>query len=296
MTPPSAGASSALDYRAPAHRRRTPPAPRRVSGPARGRSAAVPARDRHIAPRTAGALKRLSAASLLDRLILGRAWIALLAFALIGVVAMQLVVLKLNTGIGRTLQRQVLLQRENAELGIENSAYSAESRIAPLAAATGMTFAPPGTVHFVASSGADVARAASVLASAAQASAADQPGAGEASGAGATGNASASGASAPPSETASSSEASAGSSSGAGGESGGEASESSAAGGEASASTAATGSPTAAPSSGAAPGSTGAQQTEGAAAAAPTATGGESSASAGGASASAGGTQAGPRG
>ncbi|MGA7703603.1 MAG: hypothetical protein WB998_01785, partial [Solirubrobacteraceae bacterium] len=110
----------------------------------------------HAVPRPAGAL--------LDRLIRGRLWIGLLAFSLIGIVAMQLVVLKLNTGIGRTLTREATLQRENAQLGIEDSMYSAETRIAPLAAAGGMTLAPPGSVHFVQAASADISRAASALA------------------------------------------------------------------------------------------------------------------------------------
>jgi hypothetical protein len=103
--------------------------------------------------------------ALLDRLVRGRLWIGLLAFALIGIVAMQLLVLKLNTGIGATLAREAALQRSNAQLGIEAATGSGEGRIEPLAAATGMTFAPSGSVHFVASSPAsDIARAAAVLA------------------------------------------------------------------------------------------------------------------------------------
>jgi cell division protein FtsL len=112
----------------------------------------------------------------LDRLIHGRLWIGLLAFSLIGIVAMQLVVLKLNTGIGHTLTREATLQRENAQLGIEDSMYSAESRVAPLAAAAGMTLAPPGTVHFVQAASTDVSRAAAALAAPIQASANSQIG------------------------------------------------------------------------------------------------------------------------
>ncbi len=76
---------------------------------------------------------------------------------------MQLVVLKLNTGIGRTLGHVATLQRENAQLSIEDSMYSSENRVAPLAAAAGMTLAPAGTVHFVAASKADISRAAAAL-------------------------------------------------------------------------------------------------------------------------------------
>jgi hypothetical protein len=160
MTPPAASATRPLDYRAPAYRRRAAPHPRRVSGPARS-------------------AERISSSFVLDRLMRGRVWIGLLAFALIGIVAMQLVVLKLNTGIGDKLQREALLQRENAELGIENSMYSSESRIAPLAAVTGMTFAPAGTVHFVTASPDDLSQAASVLSSVPQPEATE--GAGESS-------------------------------------------------------------------------------------------------------------------
>jgi hypothetical protein len=118
-----------------------------------------------LALRTIGAYERVSDSALLDRLVRGRLWIGLLAFALIGIVAMQLMVLKLNTGIGTTLAREAALQRANAQLGIEAATGSGEGRIEPLAAATGMTFAPSGSVHFVASSPAsDTSRAATALA------------------------------------------------------------------------------------------------------------------------------------
>jgi hypothetical protein len=118
-----------------------------------------------LALRAIGLYERVCDSALLDRLVRGRLWIGLLAFSLIGIVAMQLMVLKLNNGIGATLQRAAALQRANAQLGIEAATGSGEGRIEPLAAATGMTFAPPGSVHFVTSSpAADIARAAAVLA------------------------------------------------------------------------------------------------------------------------------------
>jgi hypothetical protein len=113
--------------------------------------------------RVIDAVEGISSSSLLDRLIRGRLWIGLLAFALIGIVAMQLLVLELNTGIGRKLTRVAQLQIANAQLGIEDSGASAEARIDPLATASGMTFAPSGSVHFLAASQADVARAATAL-------------------------------------------------------------------------------------------------------------------------------------
>jgi hypothetical protein len=128
----------------------------------------------------------------------GRLWIGLLAFALIGIVAMQLMVLKLNSGIGATLEREAALQRTNAQLGIEAATGSGEGRIEPLAAATGMTFAPSGSVHFVASNpAADVSHAAAALAApiqpheSAAASSEAQTGSGEAGAGAATGETSA---------------------------------------------------------------------------------------------------------
>ncbi len=318
MTPPAAGAIRSVDLKAPPKSPRvTPRHPRRVSGPARpsarassgtSRTAAAmalpapgvalptrrpkrtsaPSRRRArpgstqnpgIALRTAG---RISASALLDRLIRGRLWIGLLAFALIGIVAMQLVVLKLNTGIGSKLQREALLQRENAELGIENSVYSAENRIAPLAAATGMTFAPAGTVHFVTASPDDLVRAAGALSSGAQASTSTPPEATQAAlgETGASSDATSQG-------TAASAEAEASNSTSLGAESADGSSETSPAASPESGTAAASAGPSAA-----APASAATAPAEGAGEQAS----GASAAPAGGASAPAGGAQAAPQG
>jgi hypothetical protein len=135
--------------------RRRPATPKRR--PARANE------PRGIALRVIDAVEGISSSSLLDRLIRGRVWIGLLAFALIGIVAMQLLVLELNTGIGRKLTRVAQLQIANAQLGIEDSGASAEARVDPLATASGMTFAPSGSIHFVEASPVDVARAAAAL-------------------------------------------------------------------------------------------------------------------------------------
>ena len=101
----------------------------------------------------------------LDRLIHGRAWIALVAFALIGIVAMQLWVVKLGVGIGRALEHEGLLQRENATLGIEDAQLSSGERVEQLAAARGMVVAAPGSLRFDTSRGAlDARLAAAALA------------------------------------------------------------------------------------------------------------------------------------
>lgn len=218
MTPPATARST---HRSASGSRSAMRHPRRISGPARTAAAAAvaipapgialprqrPARPAvqprrrparratrrplqgapGIALRVIDAFEGISGSSVLDRLIRGRAWIGLLAFALIGMVAMQLLVLELNTGIGHTLGRVAQLQRQNAQLGIEDSMYSAEDRVAPLAAAAGMTLAPAGTVHFVAASPVDVSRAAAALSTAVQAPASGLTGSTEA-GSGASGS------------------------------------------------------------------------------------------------------------
>jgi hypothetical protein len=151
--------------------------PRRVSGPARGAGPVPPARPAGgdagaIALGLAGALASLSRHRLLDRLISGRAWIAFVAFALIGIVTMQLGLLKLNGGIGRALEHEALLQRENAALSIENSELTAGGPVQSRAARIGMELAPlQGLVFLAARPGADATRAATALATSGQSAA-----------------------------------------------------------------------------------------------------------------------------
>ncbi len=150
MTPPASSAAPAAPLAPPRRRRDAPPRPRprRISGPAQ------PARQRPAsrgAPRRAvaeggglvltlvGRLEALSSHRLLDRLIRGRLWIGIVAFALIGIVTLQLALLKLNTGIGRALERQGSLQRANAALSIEDSELAAGgSRVESQAQRLGM--------------------------------------------------------------------------------------------------------------------------------------------------------------
>ena len=143
MTPPAAAAAPTVrPRRAPA-----PRGPRRISGPAR--PATAPRRPATDATDQAGlvlgllsALESLAQHRLLDRLIRGRVWIGLVAFALIGIVTLQLGLLKLNGGIGRALEHEALLQRENAALSIENSELAAGTRVEQSAAKLGMAFVP----------------------------------------------------------------------------------------------------------------------------------------------------------
>jgi len=111
-----------------------------------------------------GALDGLARHRLLDRVLRGRISIALVAFALIGIVTLQLGLLKLNSSIGHTLERQSLLQRQNATLSIENSEMTAGDRVETRAAQMGMQLVPVGSLRFLsARPRGDAGRAAAAL-------------------------------------------------------------------------------------------------------------------------------------
>jgi hypothetical protein len=150
MSGAAAPAVSPRRKAAPASPLTVPPRPRRVSGPARRAVEDRPARGRPdqyrgVAAALIAAVERLSR----HRWLGGRAWIAFVAFALIGIVTMQLGLLKLNAGIGRALEHEALLQRENAALSIENSELSSSGHILSLAARLGMAPVAAGAVHFL---------------------------------------------------------------------------------------------------------------------------------------------------
>jgi cell division protein FtsL len=155
VTPPVAAALPGARAGERARSRLHPRPPRRVSGPARQRRGTTAPRARPLraeAPllAAAAALERLSSHRLLDRLIRGRAWLVLLTFALIGVVTLQLALLKLNGGVGRTLATEQALQRENASLSIENSELASADRVQARAAALGMEFASSSALRSLA--------------------------------------------------------------------------------------------------------------------------------------------------
>jgi hypothetical protein len=91
-------------------------------------------------------------------------WIGIIAFALIGIVTLQLGLLKLNSGIGRALEREAGLQRANASLSIENSELASGTRVETEAERLGMRVSGVSSLHFLSSHPrGDAARAATVL-------------------------------------------------------------------------------------------------------------------------------------
>lgn len=169
-------------------KRPSPSSPRRVSGPAGGR-AATPGRRAATAtagtatapiarpkarptgprvrtgrPRRASARTRTTGSlparavafvralpdhPLLDRMIRGRAWIAMLGVMLVGIVAMQVEVLKLGASVGRSLQEGTTLQSRNQLLRASVASLADDQRIERLAARMGMVMPAPDAVVFL---------------------------------------------------------------------------------------------------------------------------------------------------
>jgi hypothetical protein len=125
----------------PARRSRPAPAARRQQSLTYGGVA--------IASRMAGVALDVSASRFMDRVVRGRVWIGVIAFSLIGLVAMQVSMLKLNSGIGRAVQTISTLERSNSALRSDVTRLSAGERIQPLAEAEGFVMPAPADVGYL---------------------------------------------------------------------------------------------------------------------------------------------------
>ena len=119
-------------------------------------AAPAPARVAMPAPlRLAHAARGLPDSPFIDRLLAGRVWVAVVAIALIGIVFMQVSLLRLNAGIGESVERQANLERQNAAFRAEVSSLSGGPRIQEVASRLGMVMAPAGDVRYLDVRGAD---------------------------------------------------------------------------------------------------------------------------------------------
>jgi cell division protein FtsL len=109
-------------------------------------------------------LRGLPDARWLDRLLRGQGWIVLIGIALMGIVAMQVSLLKMNAGIGQSIEQAGSLERQNADLRAEVSKLSSEERIATVAEKNGLVMPDAGEVRYVRVRGeADARKAAAVM-------------------------------------------------------------------------------------------------------------------------------------
>jgi hypothetical protein len=154
MTPPAAAAPRTRTNR-------TAAPPRRVSGPAR-RRAHAPAGPPPLALRIGGAVHGLAEHRMLERIIRGRAWIAIVGIGLIGIVFMQVSMLRLNAGIGRAVDTATRLERDNSVLRGTISELSSGDHIEAEAARMGLVL-PTATPRFLDARHFDPARAVSSI-------------------------------------------------------------------------------------------------------------------------------------
>jgi len=133
-------------------------------------------RQLSVPARVIRALIALPDRAVVDRLTRGRSWIAVIGVGLIGIVAMQVSLLGMNAGIGRSVERSAELERRNGELRAEVSQLSAGERIQSKAAALGMVLPPAGQVRYRdARGGSDAQVAADALRAGAFSTPADVP-------------------------------------------------------------------------------------------------------------------------
>lgn len=157
----------------PAHRaprgKAAPSAPRRVSGPARpapaparpapARTAPAPARPARTRRRSGSSVplqaralaftRSLPDHRLLDRLIRGRLWIPVLGILLIGIVASQVAILKLNASLGHGVVRAAQLEAQDQRLASVVSQLSDVQRVESSAAHMGLAMPAAYTPVFL---------------------------------------------------------------------------------------------------------------------------------------------------
>jgi len=136
---------------------RQPIAPRRVSGPTRHPRAAP------LSPLRQHPLVVLLDAPFLDRLIRGRAWIALVGFALLGIVAMQVAILRLCASIGRSVSQIEQLTQQNETVATAIAGLQPGQNVALEASALGMVYPPDDNIDYLRYNAGDAALAAASI-------------------------------------------------------------------------------------------------------------------------------------
>jgi hypothetical protein len=133
--------------------------PMRFAQPAAAGAAMLP----HAAVRTADAVRDLSDSSLIVRLTQGRAWIAALGVLLAGIVALNVLILSLNSGVGVAGEKIDLLERQNSALRAELAEKLSSVRVEEEGAALGMSVPQPEDTSYLRARHHDAKRAARAL-------------------------------------------------------------------------------------------------------------------------------------
>jgi cell division protein FtsL len=161
VKPAAARPRSRADAHRPTGQRTAPRAPRRVSGPARPapRPVTAPAGTAALPRRrqSTSVFERVRALPdhrLVDRLLRSRLWIIVVGVLLGGIVAMQVSLLKLNSGISRAVEASATLERQNADMQAQIARLSSGQRVGDAAANQGMIFPAAGDVGYLHARGA----------------------------------------------------------------------------------------------------------------------------------------------
>ena len=131
---------------------------RAAAAPAR--APARPPRRRPVAParkparRASGLAKPKTAvkprgARILDALLSGRSWIALVGVLLVGIVFFNVDLLQMNREITQMADRAAGLKRENARLRVDYARLASSERIQETAAGLGLVLPAPGEVRYL---------------------------------------------------------------------------------------------------------------------------------------------------
>jgi cell division protein FtsL len=88
-------------------------------------------------------------ARVLDALLTGRAWIALVGVLLAGIVFFNVDLLQMNRDIARNADRISALKRENARLLLDEARLASSERIQEAAARLGFVLPAPGEVRYL---------------------------------------------------------------------------------------------------------------------------------------------------
>ena len=133
--------------RRPAPARRTPP-PRRSSGGVRGGAVAAPLPVRVLnAPFTRAA--RRTTSTVLDALLAGRGWIALVFVLLVGIVFFNVDLLRMNREIAASADKISVLKRHIARDRLDVARLASTQRIQESAAELGLVQPAPGEVRYL---------------------------------------------------------------------------------------------------------------------------------------------------
>ena len=134
--PAAPAARPALTARAPQRAPQRPPLRLAAGGAA-------------IALRVGETAMQVSGSRFMDRVVRSRAWVVIVGFGLIGIVAMQVSMLKLNSGIGRAVDTVATLERSNATLKADISRLSSGDRIQAAAGVRGYRMPEPADVTYL---------------------------------------------------------------------------------------------------------------------------------------------------